>query len=49
MSQQEESKQTRPPQHQDTNPGIEAKMDPPPVYLRPDYKAAGNWKVRSPS
>ena len=42
MSQnQEESKQLQPPQHQDQNPGIEAEMDPPPVYLRDDYKAAG--------
>ena len=41
MSQSEESKQLQPPQHQEENPGIEAEMDPAPVYLRPDYKAAG--------
>ena len=41
MSQSQESKQLQPPQHQDQHPGIEAKMDPQPVYLRPDYRAAG--------
>ena len=41
MSQKEESKQLQPPQHQERDPGIEAKMDPQPVYLRPDYRAAG--------
>ena len=41
MSQSQESQQLQPPQHQEKNPGIEAEMDPQPVYLRPDYKAAG--------
>ena len=41
MSQNQEAKQVNPPQHQNQNPGIEALMDPQPVYIRPDYKAAG--------
>ncbi|ADV66823.1 SDR family oxidoreductase [Deinococcus maricopensis] len=37
----EEQKQTLPPQHQDQQPGVEAEMTPDPVYIKPDYKAAG--------
>ena len=40
MSQNQE-KQVNPPQHQDQNPGIEAEMDPQPIYIADDYKAAG--------
>ncbi|MBA2657843.1 MAG: SDR family oxidoreductase [Tatlockia sp.] len=29
-----------PPQHQNTQPGIEAKMNPKPVFLDPNYKGA---------
>ena len=41
MSQTQEPKQINPPQHQDVNPGIEAEMDPQPIYIADDYKAAG--------
>lgn len=41
MSQTQGSKQLQPPQHQEQEPGIESQMDPAPVYLREDYKAAG--------
>ena len=41
MSQSQEPKQINPPQHQDTNPGIEAEMNPAPIYLPDNYKAAG--------
>ena len=32
---------TNPPQHQDQQPGRESQMNPQPVYIKPDYKAAG--------
>ncbi len=32
---------TNPPQTQDQQPGRESEMNPQPVYIKPDYKAAG--------
>ena len=40
----QEPPQGQPPQHQDTKPGIEAKMNPEPIYDDPEYKAAGKLK-----
>ncbi|PSM59695.1 NAD(P)-dependent oxidoreductase [Clostridium diolis] len=33
-----------PPQHQDCQPGIEARMDPPPIFDNPDYKGSDKLK-----
>ncbi len=41
MSQSQESQPLQPPQHQEQEPGIEAQMDPPPIYLPDNYRAAG--------
>lgn len=35
------SKQNFPPQHQQTQPGIEKDMHPVPTSIAPDYKASG--------
>ncbi|MET1077687.1 MAG: SDR family oxidoreductase [Pseudomonas sp.] len=35
------SEQTLPPQHQDRQPGLESRMQPPPVYRNEHYKASG--------
>ncbi|MEF2277386.1 SDR family oxidoreductase [Deinococcus sp. YIM 134068] len=40
----EDQTKTLPPQEQDTRPGIEAEMTPPPVYIKPDYLAAGKLR-----
>lgn len=37
-------KNTPPEQHQDQRPGREHEMDPKPVYIRDEYKAAGKLK-----
>ena len=34
-------KEINPPQSQDSRPGHESEMTPAPVYIRPDYRAAG--------
>lgn len=42
MSNTQNSKGTSfPPQHQDKQPGLEAKMNPLPVSIKPDYKPSG--------
>lgn len=41
MSDDQNQSQMNPPQHQDRQPGIEAEMTPAPVYIKPDYRAAG--------
>ena len=40
-TQQSEQEQTLPPQHQDQQPGHESQMTPEPMYMKPDYRAAG--------
>lgn len=37
---------TFPPQHQDVQPGLEAPMNPPPIFDNPDYVGAGKLKGR---
>ena len=39
-----EKQQTLPPQHQQEQPGHESEMTPEPVYLKPDYRAAGKLR-----
>lgn len=39
-----EKQQKQPPQHQATQPGIESKMIPQPVYLDPDYQGSNKLK-----
>ncbi|AJS59580.1 SDR family oxidoreductase [Paenibacillus sp. IHBB 10380] len=41
MPDNQQTKKTLPPQHQDEQPGIESKMNPRPQYEANDYKAAG--------
>ncbi|MBX9788429.1 MAG: SDR family oxidoreductase [Pirellulales bacterium] len=41
QSNQEQTPQTRPPQHQDRQPGRESDMHPRPRYQAPTYKPAG--------
>ncbi len=36
-----QDEKTMPAQHQDQQPGRESEMNPRPVYIKPDYKAAG--------
>lgn len=40
----EDQTKTLPAQEQDQQPGIEAEMTPPPVYIKPDYLAAGKLR-----
>ncbi|WP_425148173.1 SDR family oxidoreductase [Deinococcus sp.] len=40
-SEQQQQEQTLPAQHQSQQPGHESQMTPEPVYLKPDYRAAG--------
>lgn len=42
-----EGKQTMPPQQQDQQPGRESEMKPKPVYIKPDYRAAGKLKGKA--
>ncbi|MBO2942501.1 SDR family oxidoreductase [Paenibacillus sp. F411] len=44
MSQDQQQKQTLPPQHQDHRPGKESEMNPLPEYEASDYKAADKLK-----
>jgi NAD(P)-dependent dehydrogenase (short-subunit alcohol dehydrogenase family) len=39
-----ESEETRPAQHQRSQPGIEAKMRPRPVYIRDSYRGSGKLR-----
>jgi NAD(P)-dependent dehydrogenase (short-subunit alcohol dehydrogenase family) len=41
MPDNQQTKKTLPPQHQNEQPGIESKMNPRPQYEANDYKAAG--------
>ncbi|WP_373292002.1 SDR family oxidoreductase [Deinococcus ruber] len=41
---QSEKQTTLPPQHQEEQPGHESEMTPEPVYLKPDYRAAGKLR-----
>jgi len=34
----------QPPQHQSTQPGSEAEMDPPPQYIHPEYRGSAKLK-----
>ncbi|WP_102126990.1 SDR family oxidoreductase [Deinococcus planocerae] len=43
----EDQQKTLPAQQQDEQPGIEAEMDPPPVYIKLDYKAAGKLQGKA--
>lgn len=38
---QNKSKQTFPPQHQNTQPGVESQMNPLPISVDPNYKGSG--------
>ncbi|MFJ7729393.1 SDR family oxidoreductase [Neobacillus sp. NPDC097160] len=40
-SNQNQQKQTFPPQHQNHQPGIESEMNPLPIFVDPNYKAGG--------
>lgn len=44
MSNDQNLQPTRPPQHQSTQPGIESKMNPRPVFHDPNYVGSGKLK-----
>lgn len=44
MSNDQNLQPTRPPQHQSTQPGIESKMNPRPVFHDPSYVGSGKLK-----
>ncbi|WP_216324131.1 SDR family oxidoreductase [Deinococcus aestuarii] len=43
----EEKQKTLPAQQQSDRPGHESEMDPQPVYIKPDYKAAGKLQGKA--
>lgn len=43
----EEQQKTLPAQQQSDRPGHESEMTPPPVYIKPDYKAAGKLQGKA--
>jgi NAD(P)-dependent dehydrogenase (short-subunit alcohol dehydrogenase family) len=47
MANSQAPKQVNPPQHQNQQPGIEAKMHPEPVYESDTYKAGGKLKGKT--
>jgi hypothetical protein len=44
QAQSQEFPKEFPPQHQDRQPGIEAEMDPKPLYDDPDYRGSGKLR-----